>query len=181
VEQSKWTSWHGLGSMPSAEAMRLFVKILEEEDPGWYSRISEFNSEPVVDIQMHKPKEEPQIVPASTNGTSISEPKIISENGSSVETQDKDVILEGLSTVSSHDEWTPLSISGHRPKPRYEVRQISPFPIHAFNYFYFSIFFYSNNKNFCNCSMERLCCKIRCMYLVETITGVTLVTFRLWI
>jgi N-acetylneuraminic acid mutarotase len=93
---------------------------LEEEDPGWYSRISEFNSEPVVDIQMHKPKEEPQIVPASTNGTSISEPKIISENGSSVETQDKDVILEGLSTVSSHDEWTPLSISGHRPKPRYE-------------------------------------------------------------
>jgi len=120
VEQSKWTSWHGLGSMPSAEAMRLFVKILEEEDPGWYSRVPEFNSEPVVDIQMHKPKEEPQIVPASTNGTSISEPKIISENGSSVETQDKDVILEGLSTVSSHDEWTPLSISGHHPKPRYE-------------------------------------------------------------
>ena len=65
--------------MPSAEAMRLFVKILEvwmitwycsvygamqiylidvlvswqEEDPGWYSRVPEFNSEPVVDIQMH--------------------------------------------------------------------------------------------------------------------------------
>ncbi|AQL04250.1 Acyl-CoA-binding domain-containing protein 4 [Zea mays] len=120
VEQSKWASWHGLGSMPSAEAMRLFVKILEEEDPGWYSRVPEFNSEPIVDIQMHKPKEEPQIVPASTNGTSISEPKIISENGSSVETQDIDVILEGLSTVSSLDEWTPLAISGHRPKPRYE-------------------------------------------------------------
>ncbi|CAN6297326.1 unnamed protein product [Urochloa humidicola] len=67
-----------------------------------------------------KPKEEPQIVPASTEGTSISEPKIISENVSSVETQDKDVILEGLSTVSSHDEWAPLSISGHRPKPRNE-------------------------------------------------------------
>ncbi|ONM11177.1 Acyl-CoA binding protein [Zea mays] len=120
VEQSKWTSWHGLGSMPSAEAMRLFVKILEEEDPGWYSRVPEFNPEPVVDIQMHKPKDEPQSVPASTNGTSISEPKIISENGSSVETQDKDVILEGLSTVISHDEWTPLSVSGLRPKPRYE-------------------------------------------------------------
>ena len=50
-----------------------------------------------------------------------------------METQDKDVILEGLSTVSSHDEWTPLSISGHHPKPRYEVRQITPFPIHSFN------------------------------------------------
>ncbi|PWZ21908.1 Acyl-CoA-binding domain-containing protein 4 [Zea mays] len=119
VEQSKWTSWHGLGSMPSAEAMRLFVKILEEEDPGWYSRAPEFNPEPVVDIQMHKPKDEPHSVPGSTNGTSIPEPNI-SENGSSVEAQDKDVILEGLSTVSSHDQWTPLSVSGLRPKPRYE-------------------------------------------------------------
>jgi hypothetical protein len=41
-----------------------------------------------------------------------------------VEAQDKDVILEGLSTVSSHDQWTPLSVSGLRPKPRYEVHQI---------------------------------------------------------
>jgi len=94
-----------------------------------------------------------------------------------VETQDKDVILEGLSTVSSHDEWTPLSISGHHPKPRYEVRQISPFPIRSFNTSIF-LFFYSTNKNLCNCSMERLCCKIRCIYLVGTIMGVTLVTFR---
>ncbi|GJM97171.1 hypothetical protein PR202_ga14076 [Eleusine coracana subsp. coracana] len=120
VEQSKWTSWHGLGSMPSAEAMRLFVKILEEEDPGWYSRVSEFNPVPIVDIPMHKPKEEPQIIPASTNGTSVPEPKTISENVTSVEAEDKDIILEGLSTVSSHDEWTPLSVSGQRPKPRYE-------------------------------------------------------------
>ncbi|VAI39631.1 unnamed protein product [Triticum turgidum subsp. durum] len=121
VEQSKWTSWHGLGSMPSAEAMRLFVKILEEEDPGWYSRIPEFiNPQPVVDIEMHKPKEEPDIVPL-TNGTGTSSiPKTISENGSSVETQDKVVILEGLSTVSAHEEWTALSVSGQRPKPRYE-------------------------------------------------------------
>ncbi|EAZ29205.1 hypothetical protein OsJ_13266 [Oryza sativa Japonica Group] len=120
VEQSKWTSWHGLGSMPSAEAMRLFVKILEEEDPGWYSRVPEFNPEPVVDIEMHKPKEDPKVILASTNGTSVPEPKTISENGSSVETQDKVVILEGLSAVSVHEEWTPLSVNGQRPKPRYE-------------------------------------------------------------
>lgn len=25
----------------------------QEEDPGWYSRVPEFNSEPIVDIQMH--------------------------------------------------------------------------------------------------------------------------------
>jgi hypothetical protein len=96
-----------------------------------------------------------------------------------VETQDKDVILEGLSTVSSLDEWTPLSISGHRPKPRYEVRQMPQFPLSSFNtYVFFSNYFYSTNKNFGCCSMERLYYKIRCIYLVETITGVTLVTFR---
>jgi hypothetical protein len=44
-----------------------------------------------------------------------------------VEAEDKVVILEGLSTVSSHDEWTALSVSGQRPKPRYEVSVISHF------------------------------------------------------
>ena len=74
-----------------------------------------------------KPKEEANTVPASTNGTpSVPEPKTISENGSSVETQDKVVILEGLSTVSAHEEWTALSVSGQRPKPRYEVRHMFP-------------------------------------------------------
>ncbi|KAH9327560.1 hypothetical protein KI387_007738, partial [Taxus chinensis] len=41
VEQGKWSSWNGLGKLSSTEAMRLFVKILEEEDPAWYSRVSE--------------------------------------------------------------------------------------------------------------------------------------------
>lgn len=54
-----------------------------------------------------------------------------------METQDKDVILEGLSTVSSLDEWTPLAISGHSPKPRYEVSQIPQFPLPSFNTFIF--------------------------------------------
>jgi hypothetical protein len=74
-----------------------------------------------------KPKEETNTVPASANGTSsIPEPKTISENGSSMETQDKVVILEGLSTVSAHEEWTALSVSGQRPKPRYEVCHMFP-------------------------------------------------------
>jgi len=43
---------------------------------------------------------------------------------------------------------------------------------------FFSIYFCSTNENFGFCSMEQLCCKIRCIYLVETIMDVTLVTFR---
>ncbi|KAK9919860.1 hypothetical protein M0R45_028434 [Rubus argutus] len=54
VEKGKWSSWKKLADMASTEAMRLFVKILEEEDPGWYSRASNFVSEPVVDVQMNQ-------------------------------------------------------------------------------------------------------------------------------
>lgn len=117
VEQSKWASWNELGKMASTEAMRLFVKILEEEDPGWYSRASDFVAEPVVDVEMNHPKVEP----VTENGNSFPETKTIStENGNLLETQDKDVVLEGLGSVGVYDQWVAPPISGQRPKPRYE-------------------------------------------------------------
>ncbi|ONK78638.1 uncharacterized protein A4U43_C02F20900 [Asparagus officinalis] len=121
VEHSKWTSWHGLGNMASTEAMRLFVKILEEEDPGWFSRVPEFTVEPIVDVEMHKPKIESFADPAIPNGNLLEEPKIISaENGTMPETEDKDIIMEGLGSIGIYDQWIAPSVSGQRPKPRYE-------------------------------------------------------------
>ncbi|OVA15000.1 Acyl-CoA-binding protein [Macleaya cordata] len=117
VELSKWTSWHGLGNMASTEAMRLFVKILEEEDPAWYSRVPEFFIEPVVDVEMNNP----DVESVTHNGNSLPEPKTISpENGSLLETQDKDVVLEGLGAVDAYDQWVAPVLSGQRPKARYE-------------------------------------------------------------
>ncbi|KAJ4969081.1 hypothetical protein NE237_015782 [Protea cynaroides] len=116
VEQGKWTSWHGLGNMASTEAMRLFVKILEEEEPGWYSRVPEFVTEPVVDVEMNNPKSEP----VTQNGISFPEPKTIFTENGSMETQDKDVVLEGLGSVGIYDQWVQPSISGQPPKARYE-------------------------------------------------------------
>ncbi|KAI3770679.1 hypothetical protein L6452_01820 [Arctium lappa] len=118
VEQSKWTSWNGLGTMASIEAMRLFVKILEEEDPGWYSRISNFISEPVLDVEMnHNSKAG---LPTKSE-VALPETKTIpSENGNSGETQDKDVMVEGLGSVVVYDQWVAPLVSGPRPKPRYE-------------------------------------------------------------
>lgn len=106
--------------MASTEAMRLFVKILEEEDPGWYSRASNFIAEPVVDVEMnHTPKEE--LVTVTENGNTSPETKIIpTENGNSVETEDKDVVLEGLDSVGVYDQWVAPPIFGPRPKARYE-------------------------------------------------------------
>ena len=71
---------------------------------------------------IQKPKVESITEPAIPNGNSFEEPKTIStENGSMSETQDKDVILEGLGSVGIYDQWIAPSVSGQRPKPRYEV------------------------------------------------------------
>ncbi|XP_071701077.1 acyl-CoA-binding domain-containing protein 4-like [Rutidosis leptorrhynchoides] len=118
VEQGKWTSWNGLGSMASIEAMRLFVKILEEEDPGWYSRVSNFTSDPVVDVEMNR-NQKTEL--PSNNEVTLPETKSIpTENGNSVETQDKDVVVDGLGFVGVYDQWVAPTVSGPRPKPRYE-------------------------------------------------------------
>ncbi|KAK6143923.1 hypothetical protein DH2020_024271 [Rehmannia glutinosa] len=104
--------------MASTEAMRLFVKILEEEDPGWYSRVSDFVAEPVLDVEMNH---NPEVVAVSENGNNFLEAKTIpTENGSLSETQDKDVVSEGLGVVSVYDQWVGPPISGPRPKARYE-------------------------------------------------------------
>ncbi|XP_048601675.1 acyl-CoA-binding domain-containing protein 4 isoform X2 [Brassica napus] len=117
VEQSKWQSWQGLGAMPSIEAMRLFVKVLEEENPSWYSSASNDIPDPVVDVQINTKEDEPVV----ENGNSFSETKTIpAENGHLAETQDKDVVSEDPNTVFVYNQWTAPQTSGQRPKPRYE-------------------------------------------------------------
>lgn len=36
VESAKWTSWKQLTNMPATEAMRLYVRTLEEENANWW-------------------------------------------------------------------------------------------------------------------------------------------------
>ncbi|EOA22209.1 hypothetical protein CARUB_v10002793mg [Capsella rubella] len=117
VEQSKWKSWQGLGTMPSIEAMRLFVKILEEEDPGWYPRASNSVPDTAVDFQINNTMAESSF----ESGASFGEIKKNStEDGGLTKTQDKDVVLEDPNTVSVYNQWTALRTSGQPPKARYE-------------------------------------------------------------
>eukprot|EP00879_Flechtneria_rotunda_P022424 GHRR01023674.1.p1 GENE.GHRR01023674.1~~GHRR01023674.1.p1 ORF type:complete len:430 (+),score=138.99 GHRR01023674.1:183-1472(+) len=60
VESAKWNAWSQLGNMSQMEAMRLYVRTLDEEQPEWWDRM-------------------PEVVPADTpaaaspgNGVSIS-------------------------------------------------------------------------------------------------------------
>lgn len=115
VEHGKWTSWSGLGTMASTEAMRLFVKLLEEEEPDWYSKASEFLLDPIFDLEMNKLKQN-----TDTQSENCPETKAIAEHGCVLETQDKDVILEGVGSVGTYDQWVALSVTGEHPKPRYQ-------------------------------------------------------------
>ncbi|CAL0311220.1 unnamed protein product [Lupinus luteus] len=136
VEHSKWASWKQLGNMSSTEAMRLFVKILEEEDPSWYSRASNSVIEPAIDVQMnHSSKVEPVI----KNENSYPETKTVStENGSQVGTQDKDVVEEGFGSVGVYDQWIAPPVSGQRPKGRYE---------HGAAFVQDKLYIYGGNRN----------------------------------
>lgn len=59
------------------------------------------------------------------NGNLYPEPKKISTENGSVETEDKDVVLEGLGSVGVYDQWVAPSVSGRCPKARYEVTFLS--------------------------------------------------------
>ncbi|KAL6531334.1 acyl-CoA-binding domain-containing protein 4 [Orobanche minor] len=130
VEQSKWTSWNELGNMASTEAMRLFVKILEEEDPGWYMRLSNFVAEPGLDVELNVFNNK-EAVSVSENANNALEAKTVpTENGSLSDTEEKDVKYEGLGVVSVYDQWVGPPISGPRPKARYAVLDLQ-FCIHG--------------------------------------------------
>lgn len=59
---------------------------------------------------------------ASHNGIAPEEPKVVvAENGKAVDVQEKEISMEGFCSISAYDQWTPLSVSGQLPRPRYKV------------------------------------------------------------
>ena len=55
VEQTKWQSWNALGNMNRMEAMRLFVKTVDEEVPEWTQQLKAWGTK-VGDVDLKKPK-----------------------------------------------------------------------------------------------------------------------------
>uniref|UniRef100_A0A804N5Y1 Acyl-CoA-binding domain-containing protein n=1 Tax=Zea mays TaxID=4577 RepID=A0A804N5Y1_MAIZE len=58
---------------------------------------------------------------AILNSIAPEEPKVVvPEYGETADIQDKEVSMEQLCSISTYDQWTPLSVSGQLPKPRYK-------------------------------------------------------------
>lgn len=75
-------------------------------------------------------------LPTKNEVTSPEIKTIPTANGNSVETQDKDVMVEGPGSVGVYDQWVAPQVSGSRPKPRYEVLVFFRFILKFIGYFF---------------------------------------------
>ncbi|XP_062203609.1 acyl-CoA-binding domain-containing protein 6-like [Phragmites australis] len=70
---------------------------------------------------MAAPKGPMPLESAIPNAIASEESKaVVAENGKTNDIQDKEVSMEGLCYISAYDQWTPLSVSGQLPRPRYK-------------------------------------------------------------
>lgn len=93
VESAKWASWNELGKMAPVEAMRLFVRTLEEEDPNWWTKSQ-----------------------AKPGGA----PETLGVNGNDVEEFDENAKLSSQLPFLPNNKWEPLDCKGRKPAPRYQ-------------------------------------------------------------
>ncbi|KAJ7571126.1 hypothetical protein O6H91_01G150000 [Diphasiastrum complanatum] len=147
VELAKWSSWNQLASMTSMEAMRLFVRTLEEEDPEWFSKhlkqeainsnsitSSDFTTENVAASDTSYTIKEPSstaMLKSTSNGEYVSvhaeSPSKVLENGEYLINEVQMITKEqdglgghALEAVTTYNEWISPSVTGRKPPARYQ-------------------------------------------------------------
>lgn len=97
VNNAKWQSWKQLGEMSQVEAMRLFVRTLEEEVEDWWS---------------------PDLMEGQ-NGADV--PAEDTKEGQKVDSKTKSIKRRSVAEVLVEGSWvSPYIDDAHRPAPRYE-------------------------------------------------------------
>ncbi|EFJ14275.1 hypothetical protein SELMODRAFT_20979, partial [Selaginella moellendorffii] len=117
-EHFKWKSWSEFKELPSIEAMRLFVRTLEEQDPDWYFKSQ--GREPVQDNDLD-PSLQEEDIPAVNN--SPPSPPLPSANGgigTEVKMEENDVECSTIMEIDVRNEWLSPLVSGRRPAARYQ-------------------------------------------------------------
>ncbi|KAL2634529.1 hypothetical protein R1flu_006008 [Riccia fluitans] len=123
VEYAKWTSWNSLGKLPQTEAMRLFVRTLEEEEPDWYTKSQESDSkdqDPEWWSKVHdedvpkstQPSSEPALVEVKV------EPNVEEKQEEAAEPEYITASLETLPVSSS----VAIAMNGHEGKTEEESK-----------------------------------------------------------
>eukprot|EP00271_Cylindrocystis_brebissonii_P007239 TRINITY_DN20548_c0_g1_i1.p1 TRINITY_DN20548_c0_g1~~TRINITY_DN20548_c0_g1_i1.p1 ORF type:complete len:803 (+),score=152.58 TRINITY_DN20548_c0_g1_i1:45-2411(+) len=115
VESAKWSSWKELGNLSQVEAMRLFVRYLDEEAPDWWVHVQSAYSAPSSEKSLavaHEQVRQQQSAPKS-NGT----PLPIS---SYEEEEEADAPLAAELHALPEKAWKSIQPGGKRPTPRYQ-------------------------------------------------------------
>jgi len=113
VSNAKWQSWKQLGDMASMEAMRLFVRTLEEEQPGWWT--------PDVAAMWEAQRSEKE-AQAQANGASQESAATADDVAAAGPAPSKAAVKSrSVAEVVVEGSWvSPFIASDHRPPPRYE-------------------------------------------------------------
>lgn len=143
VENAKWTSWTHLGNMNSLEAMRLFVRTLEDVDPNWWANSQSQTTEVVEDTAavMAASKEltklllvkdvptVPKVVDAvitngkhsEEKGSTFSEEKAGLKEAETLKMAEMcKAVAEGIEAITTYHEWVPVPVTGRKPLARYQ-------------------------------------------------------------
>ncbi|KAL5672452.1 hypothetical protein ACJX0J_016758, partial [Zea mays] len=94
-------------------------KNINEHD--WIIRVPPLGLSTSYSRLLRAAKESVAMGSAILNSIAPEEPKVVvPEYGETADIQDKEVSMEQLCSISTYDQWTPLSVSGQLPKPRYK-------------------------------------------------------------
>eukprot|EP00899_Mesostigma_viride_P010163 jgi/Mesvir1/19148/Mv01171-RA.1 len=137
VERAKWTSWKQLGSMSNVEAMRLFVRTLEEEVPNWFALSLAQQGGATASSNGTAPNAAAASTPiaSSSNSNNPSGGAVASGDAapsgaralaSATDTSAGRLVADGQACVGvadldlAWDAWTPVPTRGRLPPSRYQ-------------------------------------------------------------
>ncbi|KAL0028321.1 hypothetical protein WJX79_010343 [Trebouxia sp. C0005] len=134
VESAKWQAWSQLQDMAPVEAMRLYVRLLEDELPSWWdeyeSEINSSQSSPHRELPVSSSIPESNGTPSSpaasprrpaANGSSHSEASNLSDTPKAQHKRKATSLSEAIKTVGAPGRWaSPMQSDSKHPPPRYE-------------------------------------------------------------
>ncbi|KAK9868001.1 hypothetical protein WJX84_010049 [Apatococcus fuscideae] len=111
VDSAKWSSWAQLGKMSCVEAMRLFVKVIEDEQPDWWALSQSQEAPEMSSRQAAAAADGPEPAAPAANTPA----RVPLQNGHAT------VPPASLLEVGIPGEWALVETGGgKRPPPRYE-------------------------------------------------------------
>lgn len=111
IENAKWNSWKQLADMPSMEAMRLYVRTLEEDNGDWWSLITEGDDSKAASLA--------EAAGAAAKSAFSGVQAVLAATASGQQPAAA-ASSHRLSTLGAPGDWAAVNCVGEAPRRRYE-------------------------------------------------------------